>query len=90
LRPGTFLGETTSVLSKVAKIVYSIEPEPALFSKAEERFNNASNVKIIRGLSEEVFATEAFREAITKRLGSAHTAETGTATIADKTNATRS
>src|SRR5205814_7103597 len=36
------------------KMVYSIEPEPALFSKAEQRFSNTSNVKIIKGLSEEV------------------------------------
>jgi hypothetical protein len=51
---GTYMGETTSVLSKVAKMVYSIEPEPTLFSKAEQRFSNTSNVKIIKGLSEEV------------------------------------
>src|SRR6266436_9740936 len=49
------MGDTTGVLSKVAKMVYSIEPEPALFSKAEQRFSNTSNVKIIKGLSEEVF-----------------------------------
>ena len=48
------MGDTTSVLSKVAKMVYSIEPEPALFSKAEQRFRNTSNVKIISGLSEDV------------------------------------
>jgi hypothetical protein len=52
---GTYMGDTTSVLSKVAKMVYSIEPEPALFSKAEQRFRNTSNVKIIKGLSEDVF-----------------------------------
>jgi hypothetical protein len=52
---GTYMGDTTSVLSKVAKMVYSIEPEPALFSKAEQRFSNTSNVKIIKGLSEDVF-----------------------------------
>jgi glycosyltransferase involved in cell wall biosynthesis len=52
---GTYMGDTTTVLSKVAKMVYSIEPEPTLFSKAEEKFRNASNVKIIRGLSEDVF-----------------------------------
>jgi hypothetical protein len=51
---GTYLGDMTSVLSKVAKMVYSIEPEPTLFSKAEQKFRNTSNVKIIRGLSEEV------------------------------------
>jgi glycosyl transferase family 2 len=52
---GTFMGDTTSVLSKVAKMVYSIEPEPTLFSKAEQRFSNTSNVKLIKGLSEDVF-----------------------------------
>ena len=52
---GTFMGDTTSVLSRVAKMVYSIEPEPTLFSKAEQKFRNTSNVKIIKGLSEEVF-----------------------------------
>jgi glycosyltransferase involved in cell wall biosynthesis len=52
---GTYLGDTTDVLSKVAKMVYSIEPEPTLFSKAEQKFRNTSNVKIINGLSEDVF-----------------------------------
>ena len=51
---GTFLGDTTSVLSKVATIVYSIEPEPTLFLKAEEKFRDTSNVKIINGLSEDI------------------------------------
>ncbi len=51
---GTFMGDTTSVLSRVVKMVYSIEPEPTLFSKAEQKFSNTSNVKIIRGLSEDV------------------------------------
>jgi hypothetical protein len=52
---GTFMGDTTNLLSKSAKKVYSIEPEPSLFCKAEQRFRDASNVKIIRGLSEEIF-----------------------------------
>jgi hypothetical protein len=52
---GTYMGDTTSVLSKVAKMVYSIEPEPTLFSKAEQKFSDTSNVKIIKGLSEDVF-----------------------------------
>jgi hypothetical protein len=52
---GTYMGDTTSVLSKVAKMVYSIEPEPTLFSRAEQRFSNTSNVKIMKGLSEDVF-----------------------------------
>jgi hypothetical protein len=49
------MGDTTSLLSKVAKMVYSIEPEPTLFSEAEQRFSNTSNVKMIKGLSEGVF-----------------------------------
>src|SRR6516162_684907 len=52
---GTFMGDTTDILSKVAKVVYSIEPEPILFSRAEQRFRNTRNVKIINGLSEEIF-----------------------------------
>lgn len=52
---GTFMGDTTSVLSRVAKMVYSIEPEPTLFSEAERRFTNERNVKMIMGLSEDVF-----------------------------------
>ena len=51
---GTFMGDTTDVLFKVAKMVYSIEPEPTLFSKAEQKFSHTSNVKIINGLSEDV------------------------------------
>jgi hypothetical protein len=54
IETGTFMGDTTSVLSKVATMVYSIEPEPTLFSKAEQKFRNTRNVKIISGLSEEV------------------------------------
>jgi hypothetical protein len=55
IESGTFMGDTTSVLSKVGKMVYSIEAEPTLFSKAEQKFRNTSNVKIIKGLSEDVF-----------------------------------
>lgn len=48
------MGDTTSVLSSVAKMVYSIEPEPTLFSEAQQRFSNTTNVKIMKGLSEDV------------------------------------
>ncbi len=54
---GTFRGATTQVLSRVAKMVYSIEPEPSLFSEADKLFKNRNNVKILNGLSEEVFPT---------------------------------
>jgi len=48
------MGDTTNVLSRVARMVYSIEPEPTLFSRAQERFRTISNVKVINGLSEDV------------------------------------
>ena len=51
---GTYMGDTTSVLSTIAKMVYSIEPEPTLFSRAEAKFRDTANVKIIKGLSEDV------------------------------------
>jgi hypothetical protein len=50
---GTFLGETTRVLSKVANFVYSIEPEPKLYARAERKFRRTPNVEIIRGTSEQ-------------------------------------
>jgi hypothetical protein len=52
---GTYMGDTTELLSKVARQVYSIEPEPKLFAAAVKRFEAAANVKIINGISEAVF-----------------------------------
>lgn len=52
---GTYLGETTKVLSKNSLKVYSIEPEPTLFANAKEYFKTFGNVEILNGTSEEVF-----------------------------------
>ena len=52
---GTYLGETTKSLSENGKFVYSIEPEPKLYAAAILKFKKYSNVKIIKGLSEDVF-----------------------------------
>ena len=52
---GTYLGDTTALLSKHGQFVYSIEPEPSLYTKAIERFQSSPNIKIVKGLSEEVF-----------------------------------
>lgn len=52
---GTFLGDTTHVLSSAAVRVYSIEPEPTLFANAVKRFETTANVEIINGISEKVF-----------------------------------
>jgi hypothetical protein len=54
IETGTYLGDTTYILSKDAKFVYSIEPEPTLFRNAEARFKGDGNIKVINGLSEEV------------------------------------
>ena len=51
---GTYVGDTTDALSKYAKAVYSIEPEPTLFANAKDRFLDAPNVTILNGISEEV------------------------------------
>jgi hypothetical protein len=52
---GTYRGWTTSLLSKSALRVYSIEPEPKLFRRAKHKFANVANVEIVNGASEEVF-----------------------------------
>jgi len=52
---GTYLGQTTEVLSKYGKKVYSIEPEPTLFANAKKYFNNVKNVEILNGTSESIF-----------------------------------
>lgn len=55
IETGTYLGQTTKVLSKHSAFVYSIEPEPTLYSNAIASFKNYPNVEILKGLSEEVF-----------------------------------
>lgn len=52
---GTLIGTTTKELSKHGTFVYSIEPEPTLYSNAATYFKSYPNVKIIEGLSESVF-----------------------------------
>lgn len=49
---GTYLGDTTEVLSKSAPMVYSIEPSQALVEKARARFAHHENIHILHGLSE--------------------------------------
>ena len=49
---GTFLGDTTDLLSQNCTMVYSIEPEPSLYKKACLRFAKQANVEILHGTSE--------------------------------------
>lgn len=52
---GTFLGDTTEFLSRIASKVISIEPEPNLHRDAVARFRGRANVELHKGLSEEIF-----------------------------------
>lgn len=52
---GTYFGQTTKELSKHGSFVYSIEPEPNLYSNAVDYFKSYPNVEILNGVSEEVF-----------------------------------
>ena len=55
IETGTLIGTTTKELSKHGTFVYSIEPEPTLYSNAAAHFESYPNVEIIKGLSENVF-----------------------------------
>jgi hypothetical protein len=54
---GTYLGQTTEILSKNGSMVYSIEPEPTLYKNAEQYFSSIKNVEILNGTSEVIFPT---------------------------------
>jgi hypothetical protein len=55
IETGTYLGQTTQVLSKNGLKVYSIEPEPTLFINAYNYFKKFNNVEILNGTSEQIF-----------------------------------
>jgi hypothetical protein len=55
LETGTFMGDTTELIAAEAKEVYTIEPDDALFAKANARFLNDSSIHVLHGLSEDVF-----------------------------------
>src|ERR1700758_2967605 len=50
---GTYLGDTTALLSRHARQVYSIEPAPGLFEQAARRFRASSTVRLLPGTSEQ-------------------------------------
>jgi len=54
IETGTLHGETTEKLAVVAKSVYTIEPEPNLFQKAQLKFSENPKVNCVNGTSEEV------------------------------------
>lgn len=54
IETGTYLGDTTALLARRARMVYSIEPDPTLHERARRRFAGRRTVEILRGTSEEV------------------------------------
>lgn len=52
---GTFQGDTTEFLAADGSRVITIEPEPALYAAAAQRFRGQTNVELRNGLSEDVF-----------------------------------
>ncbi len=57
IETGTYLGDTTELLSHFASVVYSIEPEPTLYDRAVARFRTFKNVNLLKGLSETILPT---------------------------------
>jgi hypothetical protein len=55
IETGTYTGSTTDIISKYAKMVISIEPEPELFRKAKNKFKKRKNVVLINDISENSF-----------------------------------
>jgi hypothetical protein len=51
---GTYRGDTTLFLSTIASRVFSIEPAPALYRDAVERFKQLDRIKILNGVSEDI------------------------------------
>lgn len=54
IETGTYRGDTTKKLAKIARCVLSIEPDPVLYAKARFKLRRLSNVKLFQGLSEEI------------------------------------
>lgn len=53
MESGTYLGHTTEFLAIRARPVFSIEPDPEMASRTQERFLSISNLTIINGISED-------------------------------------
>ncbi len=49
------MGDTAALLAQSSKMVFTIEPDVALFNKAQARFSEIPKIQVIHGLSEEVF-----------------------------------
>jgi len=54
IESGTYYGDTTNVLSKIANKVISIEADDRLFNLAKKKFEKIKNIEIILGKSEDL------------------------------------
>jgi len=52
IETGTYLGETTEILAKDAKQVFSIEPSAELYKNAQKKLGGYKNITLLNGLSE--------------------------------------
>ena len=56
IETGTYLGDTTLSLSRIAKNIVSIEPQSELSKFAEKRLKRHKNIKVVNSTSEESIA----------------------------------
>lgn len=55
IETGTYLGQTTEVLSKMSRRVISIEPSPELYSAAVQKFIGIESIELVNDISENAF-----------------------------------
>jgi hypothetical protein len=54
---GTYRGDTTAVLARVARHVVSLEPAADLHAAARRRFRSTQNIELVQATSEDAFRT---------------------------------
>ncbi len=54
IETGTYLGTSTSYLSKISKFVHTIEPSKKYYNISKENLKNIENISIYNGASEEI------------------------------------
>ena len=55
IETGTYRGDTTAALARVARRVVSLEPAAELFAAAQARFSRTPNIELLNATSEETF-----------------------------------
>lgn len=68
IESGTYYGDTTNMLSKIAKKVISIEADERLSNLAKKKFEKTKNIEIILGKSEDLLKTILIKNYIYKNV----------------------